>query len=333
MRPQNPPPASAVPVYETQPRSGNEVNGRGVQEKFRPRHVFHSTPGYYGLHDWWLLNRFFMSMGALRALPQSLAIRWHIRNSVGPVAKAQQPVADPAAMAAEVKAMAKKFGATIVGITRLDESAFYEHTKLTYKYAICFGIPMDREEMSHIPHTRAATEVLRIYKELAITGNKLAAWIRDRGWPAKSYGDSMSTDIMHIPLAIQAGLGELGKHGSLICKEHGSNVRISTVVTDLPMALDSPVDIAVDDLCATCRRCTLDCPPGAIGDQKQWVRGELRWYVDFDKCAPYFSITGGCAICIEVCPWSEDGRGEQLSAQLLKKRAAKTKKPVPADAG
>ena len=192
---------------------------------------------------------------------------------------------------------------------------------------------LDREEMSHIPHTRAAAEVLRIYKELAITGNKLAAWIRDRGWPAKSYGDSMSTDIMHIPLAIQAGLGELGKHGSLICKEHGSNVRISTVVTDLPMALDSPVDIAVDDLCATCRRCTLDCPPGAIGDQKQWVRGELRWYVDFDKCAPYFSITGGCAFCIEVCPWSEDGRGEQLSAQLLKKRAAKTKKPVPADAG
>jgi epoxyqueuosine reductase QueG len=50
------------------------------------------------------------------------------------------------------------------------------------------------------------------------------------------------------------------------------------------------------------------------------VRGESKWYVDFDKCIPYFVKTYGCAICIEVCPWSEPGRGEWLSAKLLAAR-------------
>jgi epoxyqueuosine reductase QueG len=50
------------------------------------------------------------------------------------------------------------------------------------------------------------------------------------------------------------------------------------------------------------------------------VRGELKWYVDFDKCIPYFVKTYGCAICLEVCPWSEPGRGPSLSEKLLAKR-------------
>ena len=132
--------------------------------------------------------------------------------------------------------------------------------------------------------------------------------------------------MLHLPLAINAGLGQLGKHGSLICKEFGSNMRIATVLTDLPLAVDAPVDIAVDDLCLGCRRCTLDCPVDAIVDAKQMVRGVEKWYVDFDKCAPYFTATVGCGICIEVCPWTKPGRGPSLSEKLLSKRAARQAK-------
>ena len=117
----------------------------------------------------------------------------------------------------------------------------------------------------------------------------------------------------------------------MICREFGSNYRLAAVGTDLPLVPDAPVDIAVDDLCVNCRRCTTDCPPGAIFDDKQWVRGDKKWYVDFDKCAPYFSIVHGCAICIEVCPWSEPGRGTMLSEKLLAKRATR-RAPTPAAA-
>lgn len=70
-----------------------------------------------------------------------------------------------------------------------------------------------------------------------------------------------------------------------------------------------------------CRRCTIDCPPQAISDTKALVRGARKWYVDFDRCVPYFAETGGCAICIEVCPRSEPGRGLNVSLAALAKRA------------
>ena len=57
---------------------------------------------------------------------------------------------------------------------------------------------------------------------------------------------------------------------------------------------------------------------------KQWVRGDKKWYVDFDRCVPYFSSTYGCGICLEVCPWSEPGRGPRLSEKLLKLREKKS---------
>jgi len=51
------------------------------------------------------------------------------------------------------------------------------------------------------------------------------------------------------------------------------------------------------------------------------VRGVEKWYVDFDKCIPFFAETSGCAICIAVCPWSLPGVGENLSDKLARRAA------------
>jgi epoxyqueuosine reductase len=223
-------------------------------------------------------------------------------------------------MAERVKQWARELGADLVGITTIPEDALYEGMDVPYRYAISLGLHMERREMEHVPQQRAAEEVMRVYKEISRVAVRLGEKIRALGWPAKAYGNPNSTEILHIPLAIHAGLGQLGKHGSLISKEHGSNFRLAAVLTDLPLETDSPVDVGVEDLCLTCRRCVIDCPPGAIFEEKQLVRGEQKWYVDFDRCVPYFVKTLGCAICIEVCPWSEEGRGPLLSQRLLAKR-------------
>jgi len=312
------PSAENLPQYLHPPVSGNVINGLGVKEKVRARRVFHDfgRPGF----AWSGMNGFFLMNNTWALLKMALSYRWKLRRSTGPVAKRQLPISDPVRLSAELKDKARSFGAGIVGIAEVLPSDFYADVEPKYRYAICIGVPMDRKEMLQVPHERSAIEVQRVYGKVASTAVDLAEHIRSLGWPATAYGDPRSTELLQIPLAIRAGLGELGKHGSLICREYGSNVRLSTVLTDIPLALDSPVDIAVDDLCAGCRRCTLDCPPQAIADQKQWVRGEQRWYVDFDKCTPYFSATYGCAICIEVCPWSEPERGFKLSEMLLAKR-------------
>jgi epoxyqueuosine reductase QueG len=251
---------------------------------------------------------------------------WQLRRASGPVAPTQRAVSDPSAMSAEIKALARSFaGDCIVGISEIDPDAVIEGGSVPMKYAVCIGVPMDRAIMVEAPAPRAGTEVMRAYRRGAKAAVRLAEHIRALGWPAKAFGETKTTDLLQIPVALKAGLGQLGKHGSMISREYGSNFRLVTVATDLPLAIDAPVDIGVEDLCASCRRCTLDCPAHAISDKKQLVRGVEKWYVDFDRCAPYFAETAGCAICIETCPWSEPGRGFKLSEMLLTKRGAKAK--------
>lgn len=323
MKLQNTPSAKNLPAFHNPPVSGNQINGQGIKEKIRPKRVFHALgrPNF----PWAGMNAFFLMTGTWGIVRESIKYRWTMRRSAGPVAKEKTEVNDPQKMSEHLKNKAKEFGAGIVGITEMQAEDSYADVDIKYRYAICIGAPMRREEMLHVPAARAGEEVQRSYGELSKIAILLAEYIRSLGWPAYAYGDPRSTDILQIPLAIRAGLGELGKHGSLISKEYGSNLRLSTVVTDIPLVLDKAVDIAVDDLCLGCRRCTTDCPPQAITDKKQWVRGEHRWYVDFDKCVPYFSATYGCAICIEVCPWSEPGRGAKLSQMLLSKRNKRAK--------
>lgn len=318
MKPHAPPPPTYAFGYKTPPESGNAINGLGETATRRARKVFHSSGGE--LLAWKALDDFFSVINPWRVVRHVIANAWQLRRSDGPVHPRRRVVPDPQAMAAEVKALARRLGAPVVGVAEVTEEDLYEGRDPGLRHAICLGMPMDRAEMEFAPQARAAAEVMRTYRALARSAIRLAEEIRALGWPARAYGNPNSTDILMIPLAVRAGLGELGKHGSLIGVEHGSNLRLAAVLTDLPLALDRPVDIAVDDLCLVCRRCVDDCPPRAIVDDKQLVRGQQRWYVDFDKCVPYFVKTYGCAICIEVCPWSEPGRGPSLSAQLLARR-------------
>lgn len=172
------------------------------------------------------------------------------------------------------------------------------------------------------PEEPSRLAVLDAYVDAGKLAIDLAKRIRALGWEAEAHtnNDFHASDVVHVPVAMDAGLGQLGKHGSLITVEHGSNVRLATVLTDLPLVPSAPVDIGVDDFCASCQVCVTNCPPHAIFETKQLVRGELRWYVDFDTCTPYFSANGGCGICIEVCPWSEEGRGSFIRDKMLARR-------------
>ena len=325
MRPHLPPPPTYAFGYLSPPESGNAINGLGEVKKTRARQVFHSSTGEP--LAWKALDDFFSVINPWRVVRHVIVNTWQLRRSDGPVHACRREVTDPASMAAEVKVLARRLGASLVGVAEVTEEDLYVGRDPGLRHAICLGLPMDREEMKFAPQPRAAAEVMRTYRAVAKVAVRLAEEIRRMGWPARAYGNPNSTDILMIPLAVRAGLGELGKHGSMIGVEHGSNFRLAAVLTDLPLALDRPVDIGVDDVCTVCRRCVDDCPPRAIFEEKQLVRGERKWYVDFDKCIPYFVKTYGCAICIEVCPWSEPGKGPDLSARLLAVRHARRGAP------
>jgi Pyruvate/2-oxoacid:ferredoxin oxidoreductase delta subunit len=318
IKPENPPPPVYHFGYHRQPRSGNEINGLNEAEYRRARHVFHNA-GDTPL-DWQALDDFFGMTAPWSMLRHAVGNAWQLRNKDGHVNSRRRSVDDPAAMSDEIKERARTLGAELVGIARVTDDAMYEGVSLPFDTAICIGLSMDRKQMAHIPQDPAGVEVMRVYRAISRIAIKLSQQIREMGWPARAYGNPNSTDILHIPLAVSAGLGQLGKHGSMISKEYGSNFRLAAVLTNLPLSDDEPEDIGVEELCAGCQRCTLDCPADAITDKKQLVRGTHKWYVDFDKCIPYFVKTHGCAICIEVCPWSVPGRGPSLSEKLLARR-------------
>lgn len=310
-----PEPAYAF-AYKRPPESGNAINGLGEHEPRPPRKVFHSQEGAFAG-----LQTLFQSLSTWAEVVGVVRLLWLGRLKSGPLAPTRVAVDDPAAMAEAIKSKARELGAGIVGVTRVNPAWVYEGKIVSYRFAICIGVPMDREEMLYAPTPRSDLAALKAYEDGTRTAVELAAHIRGLGWAAEASPGLGANEILHLPHAIAAGLGQLGKHGSLIAREYGSNFRLTTVVTDLPLALDTPSDIGVEDFCALCRLCVDQCPPQAIVNAKQLVRGEEKWYVDFDRCAPYFSANHSCGICVEVCPWSEPGRGLQLTEKMLARRA------------
>jgi len=48
-----------------------------------------------------------------------------------------------------------------------------------------------------------------------------------------------------IPYAIESGLGELGRMNRMINPIFGGNIRIASIITDFPLALDKPIDFGL----------------------------------------------------------------------------------------
>ena len=313
-------------AYRRPPRSGNTTNGVGEAVRRRARKVFHTADFKHPLGNLELWFRLGQEMPSMNAV---LRHRWQTRRQEGPVSQRRWPVDDPADAATRVKNEARALGAVAVGITKLEETDLFEGDEpLGYETAISIAVPMCREEMLYPTTARTLVAVMDGYRDVARVASDLAEHIRGLGWRASACTDMHSSKLLHIPVAVRAGLGQLGKHGSLITLDHGSNVRLSTVLTDMPLALDQPRDIGVDDFCLRCQICTDNCPPGAISPNKQIVRGEDKWYVDFDKCIPYFIEYKTCGICLEVCPWSSEGRGSLISAKALARRKRDQPTPV-----
>jgi ferredoxin len=231
----------------------------------------------------------------------------------GPVAGQRSDYPDPETAAQAIKNKALELGAAMVGITRVDPFHVYKGSDLTHQYGVVIAVPMEYDEMKYGATERHVREVIKIYAVAGRMAVDLARFIRARGYPARAHTLRFE-QLSMLPHAHAAGLGELGKHGSLINKELGCSFRVSMVTTDLPMALDAPGDWGVEAVCSNCDMCTRWCPGDAIVPEKETVRGIERWIVEIEKCAPYWGSYYACGICLEVCPFNAkafDGRYKQ----------------------
>lgn len=231
------------------------------------------------------------------------------KNRKTPVNPNRTEIDDPAAVSEELKALTRTLGADIVGIAKYDPRfTFDDGETLNHKYVIVFAMNMAYDCLVEIG-PRSQGEVHRVYYALDDVGVRLANQIGAYGYNA--WMQPNGGELPLIPYAQLAGLGELGKHGSLISPELGSSFRLSAVSTDMPLLADGPTDHGIEEFCTNCNICVRFCPGDAIKHEKSTVAGVMRWYVDTPACEPYFYGLYGCKICLMVCPFNARGIGKE----------------------
>jgi len=301
--------------------SGNGINGLGEASSRRPSPIYWHPPDAtpHGKLQLWFYART-ANLGAELADARKERQR-AIDEPLAPISPAVN-VRTSTAWSDDVKRAARAAGADDVGIAAmLPEYVFEGHAVPTQRWMIVIAVAQDHDAMSTAPSTRSLVEVTRQYARGTRTAKAVANWLRGEGYDALPYGGPMAGSFLLIPPAILAGLGELGKHGSMIHRTLGSNFRLACVLTDAPLVPDRRHEFGASDFCANCRVCADACPPDAIAPEQRLVRGEVRWYVDFDKCLPYFNENLSCAICVAVCPFSRPGIGARLVDKLAWRRS------------
>jgi len=316
-RPFSPDPAQVALKPEI---SGNAINGVGETTPRRPRMVYWAqdpdTIAHGAMQRW-----FYQVDPGSPHLRRAREERAKLLAAAMPDVEGEPVERRPEDWSAAIARLAEGGDFDMWGVARMDPAWIYEGQHVPQEYIIMLGFAHDYAQIATAPEATAGAEVVRQYGRAAAAAKSVAGWLRRQGWDAEPVTGPMTSKVLMIPPAIACGFGELGKHGSLINAEFGSSFRLSAVLTDAPFAPTSQRTFEIDSFCASCRVCENACPPEAISPFKQLVRGVEKWYVDFDRCLPFFNQTHGCAVCIAVCPWSRPGVGINLAAKLARRAA------------
>lgn len=226
----------------------------------------------------------------------------------------------------ELKRAGSFLGADAIGICDYDERWVYTHNysrqKLAAKvmdlpddltHAVVIVNEMDHETIETVPSALSGAATGQGYSRDIIAVLSITQYIRNLGFRAVA---SLNDTALSIPLAIQAGLGQYGRHGLLITPEFGPRVRIAKIFTDLPLIADEPIDFGVTETCEICRRCSAACPVKAISfdepnfdthDGISHLKGVKKWTINAKQCFQFWANQGtDCSICIRVCPYNRD---------------------------
>ncbi|MFX1455508.1 MAG: reductive dehalogenase [Promethearchaeota archaeon] len=261
--------------------------------------------------------------------------------------KSKYPIENKQIFTKYIKRAARFYGASIVGIADVNENWIYKtgfkrpdqvseaeakqvirggktvdsiyeqpiELPEGIRHVIVMGIEMDQDGISTAPAQPAAAAAAIAYSKMAFVIACLGEFIRNLGYRAIQCGNDTA---LSIPLAIDAGLGALGRLGLLITPEYGPRVRICKVFTDLPLVSDKPnvkFIAKVANFCKNCVKCaescetsaiSKNCEPGFKGFNISNNSGVKKYYIDGEKCFEFWvENSSDCGNCVAACPYSK----------------------------
>ena len=265
------------------------------------------------------INKANVGLTSWESLPVSMWFNFPERKPV---------LSDEAVMTDQIKRVARYFGADLVGIAKLDMRWVYSHHYIPetgeskpveidhrYQYVIVMALEMDYDLFMTAPSAVHTAETRLVYSKMAFLVSSVAQLIRQFGYRAIP---ALNDTALSVPIAVDAGLGELSRQGLLITPEFGPRQRLCKVITDLPLLPDDPVELGVTQFCSVCGECVRKCPAHAIfsGEPTAAVTsissnsGVMKWPLNAEKCREYWSKVGtNCGICIRVCPFNKGTGG------------------------
>jgi reductive dehalogenase len=238
--------------------------------------------------------------------------------------------ANPDIITGDLKNVAAFFGADLVGICSLDRRWIYSHTceqdiesaesyihrpqniPEEFKYAVVMGFEPDYRMLKHVQTYIGGAAHDIASNRMVVTSALMSQYISIMGYNAIDC--NIDDVVITVPLALQAGLGQLGRHGMLITPRFGPRVRLSAVLTNLPLVTDTPIDFGVTEFCNTCKKCARMCPSGSISHDERTAepvnisnsRGGLKWPQNGETCLMRAARDRyPCSTCVSCCPYNK----------------------------
>ncbi|WP_142413209.1 tRNA epoxyqueuosine(34) reductase QueG [Hathewaya massiliensis] len=150
--------------------------------------------------------------------------------------------------------------------------------------------------------------------------NTIGEFIKELGGEYQCFVDNNPLPERYI--AMESGIGFIGKNNCLITEDYGSYVFLGEIITDLFITPDEPME----SRCGECNLCTKACPTKAILDQEK-IENKYGLNNNPNICLSYITqkknledfwmdkIGGriwGCDTCQDVCPFNKKAKNSKL---------------------